>query len=87
MARKMYTKEFKREVVEMSHSTPKSQGQFAKDMGIGASTLVAWRAQSKQLGLEAFPGSGHQTSEQAELSRLRRELTQARQEGLSQKVS
>lgn len=80
MKRKNYTKEFKREVVEMSYSTDKSLEQFADDMGIGRSTLTNWRAKYKRHGQDAFPGSGNQTPENAEVSRLKRELRQARQE-------
>ena len=80
MGRQKFTKEFKREVVAASHLTDKTQKEFAQDMGIGVSTLTHWRRQFKELGEEAFPGSGHQTPENAEISRLKRELRQARQE-------
>ena len=80
MKRKNYTREFKLEIVEMSYSTDKPLGQFADDMGIGRSTLTNWRNKFKTLGQDAFPGSGKQTPHDAELSRLKRELRQARQE-------
>lgn len=80
MGRKNYTKEFKIEVVQASYETDKSQAQFADDMGIGRSTLTNWRAKFKVSGEDAFPGSGHQLPEDAEVSRLKRELRQARQE-------
>lgn len=80
MARKQYTKEFKLEVVHASYETDKTQAQFAADMGIGKSTLTNWRAAFKKDGHEAFPGSGRQTPDDAEVTRLKRELRQARQE-------
>lgn len=80
MARKQYTKEFKLEVVQASYQTDKPLGQFADDMGIGRSTLTNWRAQHKKSGDDAFPGTGNQLPEDAELTRLKRELRQARQE-------
>jgi transposase len=80
MKRRRFTKEFKQEIVEMSYSTDKSLDQFAQDMGVGRSTLNTWRNQAKALGQNAFPGSGHQTPDHAELSRLKRELQQARME-------
>ncbi len=80
MARKHYTKEFKLEVVRASYETDKSQAQFAADIGIGKSTLTNWRAAFKKSGEQAFPGSGYQTPDDAELTRLKRELRQARQE-------
>lgn len=80
MARRKHTREFKLEVVQASYLTDKSQSQFADDMGIGRSTLTNWRAQFKKEGEHAFPGSGKQVPEDAEVSRLKRELRQARQE-------
>ena len=80
MARKKYTREFKLEVVQASYQTEKSLGQFADDIGVGRSTLTNWRAQLKRSGEHAFPGSGRQLPEDAELTRLKRELRQARQE-------
>lgn len=80
MARKHYTKEFKLEVVRASYETDKSLGQFADDMGIGRSTLTNWRTQFQKSGDKAFPGTGNQLPEDAEVSRLKKELRQARQE-------
>ena len=80
MARKQYTKEFKLEVVRASYETDTSQAEFAHDMGIGRSTLTNWRAAFKGSGKDAFPGSGRQTPDDAEMTRLKRELRQARQE-------
>ena len=80
MGRQKFTKEFKREVVAASYLTDKTQKEFALDMGVGASTLTNWRKQFKDLGEDAFPGSGNQTPENAEVSRLKRELRQAQQE-------
>lgn len=80
MARKKYTREFKLEVVQASYQTDRSLAQFADDMGVGRSTLTNWRAQFQKSGDHAFPGSGNQLPEDAELTRLKRELLQARQE-------
>jgi transposase len=40
----------------------------------------AWCKQLADQGEQAFPGSGHQSAEQAEIRRLRRELEVTRQE-------
>ena len=40
MARKQYTKEFKRDIVEMSYSTDKTLAQFAKDMDLSPSRTI-----------------------------------------------
>ena len=80
MARQKFSKEFKLEVVQASYQTDKSLSQFADDIGVGRSTLTNWRAQYKRSGEQAFPGSGKQLPEDAELTRLKRELRHARQE-------
>jgi transposase len=80
MARKVYTAEFKREVVAMSYTTDKTLAQFAQDMGVHKSTLENWRATAKAKGADAFPGSGHQTPQDAQITRLKKELRQAQQE-------
>lgn len=80
MARKVYTAEFKREVVAMSYTTDKTLAQFAQDMGVHKSTLENWRATAKSKGADAFPGSGHQTPQDAQITRLKKELRQAQQE-------
>ena len=75
-----FTEEFKREGVELSYRTTTSQREFAQDMGVGRSTLTAWRAQMRELGEHAFPGKGHQTPQDAEITRLKRQLKQTQQE-------
>lgn len=80
MGRRTYTKEFKLDVVRASYETDKSMAQFADDMGVGRSTLTNWRRQYEASGQNAFPGSGNQLPEDAQVTRLKKELRQARQE-------
>ena len=80
MARKQYTAQFKRDLVEASYTTDKTLAQFAQDMGVGKSSVDTWRAQYQDLGPHAFPGSGKQTPQDAEITRLKRALRQAEQE-------
>ncbi len=80
MKRRQYTKEYKQEIVELSYRTEKSLWEFADDLGIGRSTLTNWRAKYRQHGQDAFPGTGKQLPQDAQISELKRQLRQARQE-------
>jgi transposase len=64
----------------LAQASEKSQSQIARELGIADSTLHHWRKQFAQQGEQAFPGSGHQTAEQEEIRRLKRELEVTRQE-------
>jgi transposase len=60
---------------------PKEQRTFTKDdLGIADSTLSHWCQELANHGAHSFPGSGHQTLQEEELRRLRRELEVTRQE-------
>jgi transposase len=48
--------------------------QVARDLGIADSTLYHWCQQLTEQGEHAFPGSGHQTTQDEEVRRLKREL-------------
>lgn len=75
-----FTKEFKREAVQLVQRSGKSQAQIARDLGIADSTLHQWCKEFTEQGSQAFPGSGHQTVQEEELRRLKRELEVTRQE-------
>jgi transposase len=49
-------------------------------LGISDTSIHEWRKQLAAHGDEAFPGSGHQTAQEEELRRLKRELEVMRQE-------
>ena len=74
------SKEFKREAVHLAQTSGKSQAQVARDLGIADSTLHHWCKEFAEAGVQAFPGSGHQTAQEEELRRLKRELEVTRQE-------
>jgi len=78
--RKTYTREFKIAAVEAMGRDGISHTQLAKELGIPVNNLYNWRAQLRNDPENAFPGKGHQTPENDELSRLRREVEQLRQE-------
>jgi transposase len=75
-----FTKEFKLEAVQLAHRSGKSQTQVARDLGMADSTLHHWCKEYTEAGSQAFPGSGHQTQQEEELRRLKRELEVTRQE-------
>jgi transposase len=75
-----FTKEFKQEAVQLVQTSEKSMTQIAKDLGVADSTLSHWCKIDAQHGEQAFPGSGHQTPQEEEIRRLKRELEITRQE-------
>jgi transposase len=75
-----FTKEFKLEAVRLVRTSGKSISQVARELGIGESTLHHWCQHLAAQGEQAFPGSGHQTAQEEEIRRLKRELEVTRQE-------
>lgn len=79
-SQRSYSKEFKADAVRLSSQEGVSVTSVAEDLGIGLTTLSRWRAEARARGEEAFPGKGHQTPEDAEVTRLRRELARVTQQ-------
>ena len=77
---KTYTQEFKREAVRLAQTSGKSIAQVARELGISDSSIHQWRKELNEHGFEAFPGSGHQTIQEEELRRLKRENELLKQE-------
>lgn len=77
---KVYTKEFKEEAVKFVQSSGKSTAQIARDLGVSDSAIYQWQKQLVQKGPDAFPGTGHQSEQEEEIRRLKRELEITRQE-------
>src|SRR5437588_8261974 len=75
-----FTKEFKLEAVQLVKTSNKPLAQIARDLGIADSTLHHWRQLFAEHGEQAFPGSGHQTAQEEEIRRLKREVETLRQE-------
>ncbi|MBO8138859.1 MAG: transposase [Desulfotomaculum sp.] len=76
-ARRTYTKEFKKEAVELLKTSGKSAAAVARDLGINVTNLRRWRQQFQELGDASFPGQGNRkpgTPEEEEIRRLKREL-------------
>ena len=79
--RKKYDKEFKLTVVELSLLRGKVK-EVAEEYGIDPQILSSWRSQYKNHKEIAFPGNGKkmQTESEKEISRLQKELADARME-------
>ena len=77
---KTYTREFKFEAVQLVKSSWKPMSQIARELGISDSALSKWCKHLVEQGEQAFPGSGHQTAQEEEIRRLKRELEITRQE-------
>lgn len=75
-----FTKEFKLEAVQLVKTSTKPLAQIARDLGIADSTLHHWRQLFAEHGEQGFPGSGHQTAQEEEIRRLKREVEALRQE-------
>ena len=77
---KTYTPEFKREAVRLAQTSGKPITQVARELGISDSSIHQWRKELAEHGSEAFPGSGHQTEQEEEIRRLKRELERVQKE-------
>ena len=78
--RKQYTREFKREALELHRTSGKNAAQIERELGLYPGQLHAWKRQLKHDGAEAFPGSGNLKASEAELRRLRRQIEVLEQE-------
>jgi transposase len=77
---KTYTPEFKREAVRLAQASGKPIAQVARELGISDTSIHQWRKELAEHGAEAFPGSGHQTAQEEEIRRLKRELDRVQKE-------
>ena len=74
MGRRSFTVEFKHEAVGLVLERGMTVRQASKDLGLHENVLRNWVKDAKANGMKAFPGRGKQRPDDAELSRLRREL-------------
>lgn len=78
--RKKYPREFKMEAVKQFESGQYTQSELARRLGVTPSLLVDWRKKLARKQQDAFPGHGNQRGAAAELTRLKRELEQVKEE-------
>jgi transposase len=79
-ARRKFSAEFKREAVTMVLERRVTMAQAARDLDLNVNVLRSWVRAMREDPAEAFPGEGQQTPEQAELTRLRREVARLKME-------
>lgn len=75
--RRVFTAEYKAEVVELCRSGGRSIGQVCRDLGLGETAVRRWVSQAEVDGGER---EGLTTSEREELAYLRRENRVLREE-------
>lgn len=76
--RRKYDEQFKRDAVNLLASSNKTLSQVASDLGIKYDLLSRWRKENNEAGKQAFVGNGKTRDE--EMSRLRKELAEAKLE-------
>ena len=79
-ARKRYSREFKIEAVRMLLEGELGLHQTAHELGINRTMLSGWRKEYLEDPEEAFVGSGHRKMKDDEGDRVRREITELREE-------
>lgn len=80
MGKRSFTREFKLEAVKLVTERGIAKSQAARDLGIHLNVLRKWVADYQRDAQQAFPGQGKQRAEDAELTRLRRELSDVKAE-------
>jgi transposase len=78
--RRRYAREFKIEAVKLVTEGGLTIQQVARDLDIHPNTLSKWRRQFASDPKGAFPGKGHQSPDEEEIRRLKRELARVKQE-------
>jgi transposase len=78
--RRQYSREFKREAVELLETSGKSASQLERELGIGKGNLWRWKRKFAENGDDAFPGQGRLTPDQERFRKLERENEILRQE-------
>jgi transposase len=71
--RRQYTREFKKEAVDLVAKQHYSVTEAAISLGINRNVLDRWRREYRTGEGNAFPGTGHEPGQIEELKRLREE--------------
>ena len=78
--RRVYSKEFKLEAVELSERSEKTVKEVALDLGISYQLLCKWRMIYKSEGSDSFPGRGNLKPSEQELHELKKQLREVEEE-------
>jgi transposase len=80
MERRKFTREFKREAVNLIRDRGVSYAQAARDLSVHESVLRNWVKAFADDPQHAFPGHGQMKPEQLEIARLKREVIKLKAE-------
>ena len=78
--RRIFSKEFKEQAVELAGRGDRKPGELAKELGVSANMLARWKREARQGRegpLKAFTGKGNARDE--EVARLRKEVADLRE--------
>ena len=78
--RRQFSREFKLEAVKLVAERGVSISQAARDLGLGETVLRRWVREQTTDPQQAFPGNGVMKPEQAEIERLRKEVSKLKME-------
>lgn len=78
--RQSFTAEFKREAVRLLETSKKQPSNLARELGVRRNQLYKWKEQLSRRGEKAFPGHGRRIAGNDEVTRLRQELEQVKEE-------
>jgi len=78
--RKGYSKEFKKDAVNLITKEGYKVSEAARNLDIHHSTLRRWKKEFETEGNHAFPGQGKMTPEKEELFKLRKEVKRLKME-------
>jgi transposase len=80
MERRKFTREFKLEAVKLVTERGVKVAQASQDLGVHPTQLRQWVKDFEGGPEQAFPGHGQMKPEQAEIARLKREVTKLKAE-------
>jgi transposase len=78
--RRVYTKEFKIEAVELTLDSGKTVKEISDELGVPYHLLCKWRSRYSKEGANSFPGHGNIKESEKELKRLEKELKDVTEE-------
>ena len=78
--RSKHPREFKLEAVRQLESGKYALTELSRRLSVSKQVLCAWRKEFAEKKDDAFPGHGKQRGEAGEVTRLRRELEQVKEE-------
>jgi transposase len=78
--RRQFSREFKLEAVKLVAERGVSISQAARDLDLGETVLRRWVRELTMDPQQAFPGNGVMKPEQAEIERLRKEVSKLKME-------